>query len=298
LSDQGDFLEGAEVHLYSQVYDLVTHSYPVFHDFTGAGGTLSLLSLAANAYNYKVSASGYLNKAGRLTVSANRARDSLATTEEVMPEPQAITMVWVVEETTIEYVYEISLHISYDPTVTTPPVPEPGEPPPPPVLQPLVLYIDPHLISVKHELEQPLPITKSFTLKNLGEITAEDITIEWPETDRFAVKLNTFGEVLPAAVADGLQPGESVEIPYVLEMGSNVELCGVYEEMFRVTGSFTYADSESQGSVETYGQFRAINRDCNHGTEFESSRQATYGARGMARTRRTNRWQAVSISTV
>jgi len=249
-SDQGDPLTGAKVYLYSQVWDPDTDSYPVYHDTTYGGGICNFLNLPAGPYNYKVKAEGFLSEIGHVTIGSGQTLDS---TEVVSLEPQPIEMTWVVQETTIEDVYHITLEITYDPDTS---------------LAPPLLLVRPTVISHGYEISDSTQYQfGTFELMNAGETTAEDINIEWPSlSGKFSVHLYTPDGQLPDAIADGLQPGETVEVPYWIELFSGLELCGEYDRIFRVTG--TYQKGSSTGEVEAYAQFVVGNLDCDYDIEF------------------------------
>jgi len=249
-SDQGDPIDGAKVTLYSQTYDPDSNSYPVFHDITHSYGTCNFLNLPIGIYSYKIKADGYLSKAGQVSVNAGQTLD---VAENISLEPQPIEIIWIVEETTVEDVYDITLEITYDTSS---------------YLSPPLLVIKPHVLTHSFALGDSSPILGEFELKNLGEITAENININWPNiASEFSVFIRTPDGQLPDALENGLQPGESVTIPYWIEMGTDVALCQNYGSFFTVTGEYDFLSSH--GEVETFGQYKIFNEDCNYDIDFE-----------------------------
>ena len=243
-SDQGDSLSGANVILYSQVFDPSSNSYPVYSRKTFDGGLADFLNLAANSYSYKISKDGYLSKAGKISVVPGQ---SLATPVYLSLEPQAVEMIWVVRETTVQDVYNLTLEVTYDTSV---------------YISPPLIMIKPHVIAKNFDFDDPVPLFGSFDLVNAGEMQADDITIDWPELEQFSVHLYTPDGRLPGAVRDGLQPGESVSIPYYIELSPTISKCGEYESMFAVTGQ--YSTGGSVGTVQTFGKYLIGDKSCNY----------------------------------
>jgi subtilase family serine protease len=209
ISDPGDALiSGANVRLYSQVYDPVSHSYPVISGSTNDSGAVDFVNIPASQYSYRITKSGYFEKTNMLTIMPTGTlliADDNMQTEEVTLDIRAVEISWSVQETTITDQGIVTLNITYIPVEN---------------IMPPQLIIVPYTIA--HSLMPNESVSGAFSITNIGQMPADNISIELPSDpdDRYTFDL-TGG--LPSALEDGLDPGEYVTIEYQIHMSEDVD---------------------------------------------------------------------------
>jgi len=140
-------IEGADIRLYDQVYDLETHSYQVHSDKSGSDGLVTFSSIPARSYQVLIESEGYSDMVDQTDVMAGLSR-----VDSFRMDPSMVEVDFEVTPTTIEDIYQINMEATYSEGV--------------PVLQGPFIY---------GEMLPGETRTYSYIMKNLGDIPIEGV---------------------------------------------------------------------------------------------------------------------------